>query len=61
MRHYVIAGILVIAGAILTYVGLMAVGLMPVEASVQSISVDWLWHLEIIVISFLYLSTVINL
>jgi len=32
----------------------MAVGLMPVEASVQSISVDWLWHLEIIVISFLF-------
>jgi len=54
MRHFVIAGILVIAGAILTYVGLTAIGLMPVGASVQSISIDWLWNLELITISFLF-------
>jgi cytochrome c oxidase subunit 2 len=61
MRHYVIAGILVIVGAILTYLGLMAANLMPVEASVQSISIDWLWHLEMITISFLFALIVVPL
>lgn len=61
MRHFVIAGILVIVGAILTYVGLTSIGLMPVEASVQSISVDWLWNLEIITISFLFALIVVPL
>ena len=41
MRHFVIVGILVIVMAILTYVGLNAVGLMPVEASAQSVPIDW--------------------
>ena len=54
MRHYVIAGILVIVTAVLTYLGLIAAHLMPVEASVQSISIDWLWNWEIIAISFLF-------
>jgi cytochrome c oxidase subunit 2 len=54
MRHYVIAGTLVIVTAILTYMGLIAAHLMPVEASVQSISVDWLWNWEIVAISFLF-------
>ena len=61
MRHFVIAGILVILGAILTYVGLTSIGLMPVEASVQSISIDWLWNLEIITISFLFALIVVPL
>jgi cytochrome c oxidase subunit 2 len=61
MRHYVIAGILTIIGAVLTYAGLMAVGLMPVEASVQAKSVDWLWNLEMITISFLFALIVVPL
>ena len=54
MRHFVIVGILVIVMAVLTYVGLDAVGLMPVEASAQSVPIDWLWNLEIMTISFLF-------
>jgi cytochrome c oxidase subunit 2 len=54
MRHFVIVGILVLVTAVLTYVGLDAVGLMPVEASLQSISVDWLWNWELIAMSFLF-------
>jgi cytochrome c oxidase subunit 2 len=54
MRHFVIVGILVIVMAILTYVGLEAVKLMPVEASLQSISIDWLWNWELVAISFLF-------
>ncbi len=54
MRHFVIVGILVIVMAALTYAGLNAVGLMPVEASAQSVPIDWLWNLEIMTISFLF-------
>jgi cytochrome c oxidase subunit 2 len=61
MRHFVIAGILVIVGAVLTYVALIAVGLMPVEASAQSVSIDWLWNLELITISFLFALIVVPL
>ena len=61
MRHFVIVGILVIVTAVLTYAGLNAVGLMPVEASAQSIYVDWLWNLEIMTISFLFALIVVPL
>jgi cytochrome c oxidase subunit 2 len=54
MRHFVIVGILVLVMAVLTYVGLEAVKLMPVEASLQSISIDWLWNWELVAISFLF-------
>lgn len=54
MRHYIIAGVLVIVVAVATYAGLMAVKLMPVEASAQSIPIDSLWNIEIAIISFLF-------
>jgi cytochrome c oxidase subunit 2 len=54
MRHFLVVGILVIVMAVLTYVGLDAVGLMPVEASAQAVSIDWLWNWQIIAISFLF-------
>lgn len=54
MRHFLIVGILVILTAILTYLGLDAVGLMPVQASAQAVSIDWVWNWQIITISFLF-------
>jgi cytochrome c oxidase subunit 2 len=54
MRHFVVVGILVIIGSIIVYLGLAAVGLMPVEASAQAVPIDRLWNLELIVISFLF-------
>ncbi len=54
MRHFVIVGILVIVMAVLTYVGLSAAHLMPVEASEQAIVVDWMWNLDLIAMSFLF-------
>ncbi|MBN1453302.1 MAG: cytochrome c oxidase subunit II [Anaerolineales bacterium] len=54
MRHFVIVAILVLVMAVLTYIGLDASGLMPVEASAQAASIDWLWNLEVITISFLF-------
>ena len=54
MRHFLVVGVLVIIVAVLTYVGLNSVGLMPIEASAQSVSIDWLWNWEIVAISFLF-------
>jgi cytochrome c oxidase subunit 2 len=54
MRHFVIVGILVIVVSVLTYVGLDAAELMPVQASAQAVSIDWLWDLQLIAMSFLF-------
>ncbi len=54
MRHYVITGVMVVVLAIATYAGLMAIKLMPVEASAQSIPIDQLWNIEIAIICFLF-------
>ncbi len=54
MRHFVVVGILVIVLAVLGYVGLEAAHLMPVQASAQSVPIDWLWNLELMTISFLF-------
>ena len=61
MRHFVIVGILVIVMAVLTYAGLTAAHLMPVEASAQSIPIDWLWNLQVIAMSFLFALIVVPL
>ena len=53
MRHFVVVGILVIVLSILAYVGMVSVGLMPEQASVQSAPIDRLWNLELATISFL--------
>jgi cytochrome c oxidase subunit II len=58
MYHFVIVGILVIVGTVLTYLGLDMAGLAkqqhPVSASLQSVSIDQLWNQEMIVLSFLF-------
>lgn len=54
LRHFVIMGVLVVVVAILTYLGLNSLGLMPVEASTQSAPIDWLFDLEIKLIAFFF-------
>jgi cytochrome c oxidase subunit 2 len=54
MRHFVVAGILVLIVSVLVYILLGLIGLMPVEASAQAVPIDRLWNLELIVISFLF-------
>jgi cytochrome c oxidase subunit 2 len=61
MRHFVVVGILVVLASILTYLGLTAIGLMPVEASAQAVSIDWLWNWEMVTISFLFSLIVVPL
>jgi cytochrome c oxidase subunit II len=54
MRHFVIVGILIFVVSILIYVGLDAVGLMPIQASAQAVDIDWMWDLEVIAMAFLF-------
>lgn len=54
MQHFIIVGILVGVAAFGTYFGLDSLGLMPAQASVQAISIDWLWNLQVIAMSFLF-------
>lgn len=61
MRHFVIVAILVLAITFLAYFGLIAANLMPVQASAESLSVDWLWNLELMMISFLFALIVVPL
>lgn len=67
MRHFVIVGVLVLLAAVLTYFGLDAIGLMPVPASAQAGSptqvgsIDWMWNLQVIAMSFLFALIVVPL
>lgn len=61
MRHYVVVGILVLVMAVLTFTGLTLARLMPIQASAQSISIDWLWNLELVAISFLFALIIVPL
>lgn len=60
-RHFVIVGILVFVLAVLIYVGLDSIGLMPVVASAQADDIDWMWNLELVAMSFLFALIVVPL
>jgi cytochrome c oxidase subunit II len=61
MRHFVIVAVLVLVMSVLVYAGLIAADLMPVQASAQSIDIDWLWNLELMMMSFLFSLIVVPL
>lgn len=61
MRHFVIVAVLVLVISVLVYVGLVAADLMPVQASAQSVDIDWLWNLELMMMSFLFSLIVVPL
>jgi cytochrome c oxidase subunit 2 len=54
MKHFVAVVILVILSTLLVKTGLDAVGLLPVEASAQSVPIDRLFNLHFWLISFLF-------
>jgi cytochrome c oxidase subunit 2 len=61
MQHFIIVGILVIVMAVLTYLGLDSVGLMPVQASAQAIPIDWMFNYQVMAMSFLFSLIVVPL
>jgi cytochrome c oxidase subunit 2 len=54
MRHFVIVAVLVIVMSALTYAGLTSLNLMPAQASVQAIPIDWMWDMQVVAMSFLF-------
>lgn len=60
MRHFIVVGVLVIVMAFAIYFGLTSLELMPVSASAQAGSIsqagsiDWMWNLQVIAMSFLF-------
>lgn len=61
MRQIIIVAVLVLITTVLVYFGLDALQLMPISASAQAITIDWLFNLEIIAISFLFSLIVVPL
>ncbi len=61
MRHYVTVGLLVIFATVLAYFGISTFIHMPEQASFQAIPIDWIWNLQIMVISFLFALIVVPL
>ena len=54
MRHFVIVGVLIAVLTPLLYLVLRASNVMPVEASLQAIPVDWMWNMDMGPIAFLF-------
>ena len=54
MRHFIVVAILVILFTVLVYTGLNSLGLLPVQASAQAVSIDNLFQIHIGLISFLF-------
>jgi cytochrome c oxidase subunit 2 len=61
MKHFIIVAILVILCTVLVYVGLNSIGLLPVQASAQAVSIDNLFQVHIGLISFLFALIVVIL
>jgi cytochrome c oxidase subunit 2 len=54
MLHFLIVGILVIVASVLTYFGVNIMWVLPTSASAQATPIDWLWDIQMIVLSFLF-------
>jgi cytochrome c oxidase subunit 2 len=61
MRHIIIVAVFVLLTTILVYAGLNMIGLLPESASAQAETIDWLFNIEIIAISFLFSLIVVPL
>ncbi len=53
-RHFIIVGVLVAIVTVLLYFVLARVLPMPVQASIEALTIDWLFGLHMMVLSFLF-------
>jgi cytochrome c oxidase subunit II len=54
MKHFVIVSVLVVLCTILVYTGLASLGLLPLQASLQAVTIDKLFNVHLWLISFLF-------
>lgn len=61
MRQIVILIVLILVSTVLVYFGLVSLDLLPLKASAQAETIDWLLNLELVAISFLFSLIVVPL
>ncbi|MFH1184413.1 MAG: cytochrome c oxidase subunit II [Chloroflexota bacterium] len=54
MRHFVIVGVVIAVITPLIYLGIAANNVMPIQASVQALPVDWMWNVDAAAMAFLF-------
>lgn len=54
MRHFIIVGVLIALISPVIYLGIAANNVMPIQASLQALTVDWMWNVDAAAISFLF-------
>jgi cytochrome c oxidase subunit II len=61
MKHFIIVGVLVVVSTFLVHAGLIGIGLLPVQASLQAVTVDQMMYIHVWLISFLFSLIVVAL
>jgi cytochrome c oxidase subunit 2 len=61
MRQIVVLVVLILVSTVLVYYGLISLDLLPLKASAQAETIDWLLNLELVAISFLFSLIVVPL
>jgi len=54
MMHFIIVGVLIAIVTPLIYLAISASSVMPVQASVQALPVDWTWNMDAAAMAFLF-------
>jgi cytochrome c oxidase subunit 2 len=54
MRHFVIVGVLIALVTPLLYLAIAANNVMPIQASAQALTVDWMWNVDAAAMAFLF-------
>lgn len=53
-KHLIIMSVLILVVSVIVYYGLVASGLFPAQGATQAVAIDWLFDLEIKLISFFF-------
>lgn len=53
-KHLIIMSVLILVLSVIVYYSLMASGLFPAQGATQAVAIDWLFNLEIKLISFFF-------
>jgi len=54
MRHFAIVGVLIALLTPAVYYGISASNVMPIQASLQALPVDWMWNMDAAAMAFLF-------
>jgi cytochrome c oxidase subunit II len=61
MKHFIIISFLIVISTFLLHAGLIGIGLLPVQASLQAVTVDQMMYVHVWMISFLFSLIIVTL